>query len=130
MEQAQETRQETKIGWVMGGWVFLAFAVVGLALPIIPQVPFAIAAAYCFSKGSPKLHKWILDHKVLGPPVKDWENHRVLRPKLKAISSVALLVGAGLSVYVLREHALWMRITTPAIMIACLVFVLTRKSHP
>lgn len=114
----------------MGGWVFLAFAVVGLALPIIPQVPFAIAAAYCFSKGSPKLHKWILDHKVLGPPVKDWENHRVLRPKLKASSSVALLVGAGLSVYVLREHALWMRITTPAIMIACLVFVLTRKSHP
>jgi len=119
-----------KAGWLVGGWVLLALAMVGLALPVIPQVPFAIAAAYCFSKGSPKLHRWMLNHKTMGPPIRDWEQHRVLRPKLKAISTVALVVGAGLSVYFLREQAMWLRILTPAVMLACIGFVLMQKSRP
>ena len=99
-------------------------------LPIVPQVPFAIIAAYCFSRGSPKMHKWILNHKQLGPPVKDWEEHKVVRPKLKAFSTVAMVVGASLAWYKFHEKTPWMAYTMVGIFLVCIVFVLTRKSKP
>ena len=126
----QEVNHKLRPGWIVLGWAFFVFALVGLALPVIPQVPFAIAAAYCFSKGHPRLHRWMREHKTLGPPIRDWEDHRVLRPKLKTISSLALVVGAGLSLYFLREHDAWLRVTVPALMLAGIVFVLIQKSRP
>lgn len=115
--------------WLVTGWVFLALAAVGLALPIIPQVPFAIIAAWCFSKGSRRMHTWMLRHKRLGPPIRDWEQHQVVRPKLKALSSVMMLVGAGLSFAKLhREHPV-ANIVITVVFLASIAFVLTRRSE-
>ena len=130
MELTQQSSEQLKPGWIIIGWAFFVFALVGLVLPVIPQVPFAIAAAFCFSKGHPRLHRWMRAHKTMGPPIRDWEDHRVVRPKLKWISSAALVVGAGCSVYFLREQAQWLRITVPVIMLACIAFVLAQKSRP
>jgi uncharacterized membrane protein YbaN (DUF454 family) len=116
--------------WLVAGWVFLALAAVGLALPIIPQVPFAIVAAWCFSKGSRRMHLWMLRHKQLGPPIRDWENHRVVRPKLKAMSCVMMLVGGSLSfVKHHRDYPVANGVITAAFL-ASIVFVVTRRSRP
>lgn len=48
-----------KILWVIVGCVCLAVGFVGLLLPVVPQVPFFIAAAVCFSKSSKKLEAWL-----------------------------------------------------------------------
>jgi uncharacterized protein len=110
------------------GCVALGLAVVGVFLPVVPQVPFAILAAYLFSKSSRKLHKWIRDNKYLGRPVKDWEDHRVVRPKLKIFSSLAMVGGAVLGHFTLDK--LGFSIGLDVLFAAAIVFVLTRRSKP
>lgn len=122
--------QKARIGWVAAGWVMMALALVGLVLPVVPQVPFAIAAAWCFSKGSPRLHRWITHHPKLGPPVRDWEEHGVVRPKLKILSVVMMTGGAVLGFWRLREDYFAWAVALDVAFLASIVFVATRPSAP
>ena len=115
--------------WMAGGVLFLLLAVVGLAIPIVPQIPFAIISAFCFSKGSARIHKRIRNHKRLGPPVRDWEDHRVVKPTVKALSGVAMLIGGALAWYQFHEEHQAVAFGIAAIFLCCIVFVLTRNSH-
>lgn len=112
-------------GFFLAGVVFLALAVVGVFLPIVPQVPFAILAAFFFSKSSPKLHKWIRNNRYLGPPVKHWEDDGVIRPKLKAVSTIAMVGGAAIGHF--KLDAEW-AYGLDAVFLGCILFVLTRPS--
>lgn len=107
------------------GGVFLLATLVGICVPVLPQVPFAIIAAYFFSKGNRRIHRWIRHNRHVGRPVRDWEDHRVIRPKLKAISCGAMAMAAAVSAFWL--DAPW-AIAVPAAFALAIAFVLTRKS--
>lgn len=109
---------------MIAGGVFLAAAIVGMLLPLVPQVPFAILSAYLFSKGSPRLHAWIRNSKYLGPPVTDWEDHRVVRRNLKLVSTLAMLGGAAIGHWQLTSPWHWV---LDGVLICAIVFVLTRR---
>ncbi|WP_025022471.1 DUF454 family protein [Ligilactobacillus hayakitensis] len=49
--------------WMLAS-IFFALGGIGLALPIIPQVPFFLLAIFFASKASPKFHKWIQKQKI------------------------------------------------------------------
>lgn len=110
----------------LAGVVCLGLAIVGVFLPVVPQVPFAIASAFFFSKASPRLHKWIRKNKHLGPPVVDWEDNRVVRPKLKAFSTVAMIAGAVIAYFTVK---LEFAIALSVVFVGCIIFVLTRNSR-
>ncbi len=113
--------------YMLAGGFALALAIVGIFLPVVPQVPFAILAAVLFSEGSPRIHKRIRESKHLGRAVCDWEDHRVVRPRLKAFSCVAMVAGAAVSHF--KVEMPWVLIID-ALFLAAIVFVLTRKSKP
>lgn len=50
--------------WIFLGFVFLLLGIVGLLIPVVPQVPFFLAAAFCFSKGSRRMNRWIRGTKI------------------------------------------------------------------
>jgi uncharacterized membrane protein YbaN (DUF454 family) len=118
-----------KPGWIVAGWLFLAAAVVGVFLPIIPQVPFAIVAAYFFSKGSPRLHRWVLNNEHFGAAVRDWELDRVIRPRLKLFSIAMMIGGAALAYWKFREDEPAYAIGVPIAFALASVFVATRRSR-
>lgn len=111
--------------FMIAGIAALVLAAAGLLLPVVPQVPFAILAAYFFARGSRRLHRWVIDHRHLGPPVGDWENHRVLRPKLKIFSVLSMIAGGVIGHIKLDLD--W-AIALDVIFLLCIAFVLTRKS--
>ena len=78
--------------WVAAGFVALGIGIAGIVLPLLPGVLFVILAAWCFSRGSRRWERWMLEHKYLGPMVRDWrENHSVpLRAKQIAIATMAI----------------------------------------
>lgn len=53
-----------QIIWGTLGTCTSLLTVVGILLPIVPQIPFFIATVYCFSKCSPKFKAWIEGTKL------------------------------------------------------------------
>lgn len=54
----------TKILWGLLTVTALILGIIGLALPVVPQLPFFITALFGLSKLSPKFHRWITNTKV------------------------------------------------------------------
>jgi uncharacterized membrane protein YbaN (DUF454 family) len=69
--------------WKILGFVSLGMAYVGVVTPGIPYSPFVVFAAYCFAKGSPKMHAWLYNHKLFGPFLTNWGEKRVFPQKMK-----------------------------------------------
>jgi uncharacterized membrane protein YbaN (DUF454 family) len=57
--------------------------VVGIALPLVPYLPFLLMAAFCFALSSKRLHRSLLDHETLGPPIQNWEERGAIGRKAK-----------------------------------------------
>lgn len=72
-----------KLFWNCLGFLSLGMAYVGVITPGIPYSPFVVFAAYCFSKGSERMHRWIYNHKVFGPFLTNWNTKRVFPTKMK-----------------------------------------------
>ena len=47
------------------GFAFLALAVIGALLPIMPTVPFMLLAIWCFARSSERMHQWILNLPII-----------------------------------------------------------------
>lgn len=72
-----------KVLWTIIGFLSLGMAYIGVVTPGIPYSPFVVFAAYCFSKGSERMHKWIYNHKLFGPFLTNWNEKRVFPQKMK-----------------------------------------------
>ncbi len=85
-----------KILWNILGFLSLGMAYIGVITPGIPYSPFIVFAAYCFSKGSERMHKWIYNHKLFGPFLRNWGEKRVFPTKMKyfmlAMMSLSLIL--------------------------------------
>ncbi len=82
--------------WKILGFCSLGLAYVGVITPGIPYSPFVVFAAYCFAKGSPRMHAWLYNHKLFGPFLTNWGEKRVFPLKMKyfmlAMMSSSLLI--------------------------------------
>ena len=85
-----------KVLWTTVGLLSLGMAYIGVVTPGIPYSPFVVFAAYCFSKGSERMHKWIYNHKLFGPFLTNWGEKRVFPLKMKffmlAMMSTSLII--------------------------------------
>ncbi len=74
----------------------LVMTFVGLVVPGIPTVPFLFASSYYLARSSQSLHKRLLESRLLGQVLRDWETHRAMslrsKWKLAGITLVIVLV--------------------------------------
>lgn len=69
--------------WMSLGFLFLGVAYIGVIVPGIPWSTPCLIAAYCFGKSSERFHNYMLNHKLFGPLIKDWSQHKVYPTKVK-----------------------------------------------
>jgi uncharacterized membrane protein YbaN (DUF454 family) len=92
-----------KLFWNTLGFVCLGLAYVGVIMPGFPYSIWVVAAAYCFSKGSERMHRWLMNHRLFGPFLTNWGEKRVFPTKMKwfMISmmslSLALMYNSGVA---------------------------------
>jgi uncharacterized membrane protein YbaN (DUF454 family) len=81
-----------KLVWLSLGFLFTGIAYIGIFVPLLPTTTFALAAAFCFAKSSDRFQQWILNHKVFGKVIRNWNERKVYPTKAKYImvSSMAL----------------------------------------
>lgn len=81
------------------GIIALALGVLGIVVPGLPTTPFILLAAACFSRASPRLHRWLVESPHLGPLVSDWERHRSLPLAVKWISTLMMAAMVSVSLW-------------------------------
>jgi hypothetical protein len=79
-----------RVFWICLGALSVALGVIGAALPLLPTVPFLLLAAFSFARSSPALHRWLLAHPRLGPPIRDWQTTGAIRRRVKWLSTASL----------------------------------------
>ena len=118
-----------KLGYFIVGWVSLFLGVLGIVLPLLPTTPFVLLSAFCFSKSSKRFHLWLLNHKLFGPLVTDWQRHGVIQLKAKILATISMLVMVSVSLYFVNIPLLYVGIIL--LSISCvLVFIWSRPSKP
>ena len=98
------------------GFLFLAIAVLGVFLPLLPATPFVLLAAACFARSSEKWHRWMLANNTFGPMIRNWEQNRCISCRVKVIAIASMIVVGGFSIF----HA----VESPAARIAGSLFVM------
>lgn len=111
------------------GWTCVALGAAGLFVPLLPTTPFLLVAAWCFDRASPRVHAWLLEQPALGPLIRDWQAHGVVRPSTKWIAT-ALLLGFA-AIPVLRgDTPAWALGAMGVVIASVLAFLWSRPSRP
>jgi uncharacterized membrane protein YbaN (DUF454 family) len=111
------------------GLLCTGLGLLGLAVPLLPTTPFLLVAAYCFSRGSPRLHRRLLDAPVLGQLLADWERHGAIRPRAKWLASATLLLATAWPVASGRVPTPLLPLVA-AVVLGVLWFLWTRPALP
>ncbi|MCC7321357.1 MAG: YbaN family protein [Rubellimicrobium sp.] len=114
--------------WLALGVVALVVGIIGIAVPLLPTTPLLLLAALSFGRSSPRLARWLLRHPRLGPPIRDWRAHGVIRPGAKRLVLLAVALSLGGSAAL---GIRWWALAVQAVILGLvLAFVLTRPGTP
>jgi len=91
--------------WLAGS-LSLALGLLGVLLPGLPTTPFVLLAAACYAKASPRLHHWMLNHRWIGPMLRDWERDRSLTRRSKVVAVGSMLLMVSLSIWSFRGRVI------------------------
>ena len=117
-----------RIAYLVVGHLSLVLGVTGVILPVLPGVVFLIGAAACYARGSMRFYNWLLAHKWLGPPVRDWEEHRAMTVGAKVVSIAMLMGGIAISI-VFFVNLLWVRVMLALMALGLSTFILFIKTR-
>ena len=68
---------------IVAGHVSVALGVAGLFLPLLPTTPFLLLAAACYVRSSERHHRRLMESRVFGPILRDWEEKRAVPLRAK-----------------------------------------------
>ena len=103
------------------GIAALLLGALGVLLPVLPTTPFVLLAAACFARSSERFHRHLLAHRIAGPIVREWEQHRSMPPGVKPWAFA--LMGLSFGVSLLLVPSPWHRVMLLAIASVLVVFL-------
>ena len=74
----------------IAGALAVLLGILGLFLPLLPTTPFLLLASWCFARGSDRLHRWLLSHRVFGEYLRNFEAGRGIPLKAKILATLML----------------------------------------
>jgi uncharacterized membrane protein YbaN (DUF454 family) len=122
----------TRWVWWLLAYASLGIGIVGIFVPVLPTTVFVLLSAYAAARGSTRLHRWLLRHRVFGPAIVDWQAHGAVSRRAKWSATLAMLGCALILLAIMTRfpaHRWWMT----ALPIACMAIVgfwLWRRPEP
>ena len=81
------------------GSFFVCLGFIGIIIPGIPTTPFLLLSAWFFSKSSSFLENWLINHKLFGPLIRDWNEHKSISRKSKIVAVIIIIPTFAFSIY-------------------------------
>lgn len=110
--------------WAGLGLACVAFGAAGIFLPLLPTVPFMLLAAFFFARSSERLHGWLLEHRVFGPPIVEWNEKGAINPIGKRYATLSILLVFLISVALSLKPTLLL--IQGVILLGVLIFIWSR----
>ena len=110
--------------WLCLGLLCVGLAAIGAVLPLLPTTVFLLIAAYAFARSSPRLHSWLLEHKLFGALIRDWQERGAIAKRAKAVAVLSMILVLGLSAVL--KAPVWVIGLQAVILSSVAVFILTR----
>lgn len=83
-----------RVLYVIGGTASLVLAILGIIVPGLPVTPLALLSAFLYAKSSPRLYNWLLNNKILGPRIKNYQRRKGItrRGKVGVLAFMSIMV--------------------------------------
>lgn len=120
MEQLSNWR---RLLWISLGSISLVIGAIGIIVPILPTTPLIILAAFCFGKGSPALHHWLITNRYFGHYIKDYQDGKGVPLRIKF--SAVILVWTSVLFSLLVIPLIAVKIFMGALAIFLTIFIFT-----
>jgi uncharacterized membrane protein YbaN (DUF454 family) len=116
-----------KILFIAAGIVCLALGTIGAFLPVLPTVVFYLLAAAAFARSSERLYAWIMNHRFIGPLIRDYRRYRAVPARSKVIALVFLWLTIGSSA-VFAVESWWLRALLALIAVGVTAHILSLRT--
>ena len=80
------------------GCISLVLGTIGIAVPLLPTTPFLLLSAYAFGKSSERCSCFILNNKIFGKYIRDYQEKKgiTLKNKINALLLLTLSIGSSI----------------------------------
>lgn len=100
--------------WRVLAILFMVLGLLGVVLPVVPTVPFLLAAAWAGGRGWPALEQWLLGHPRYGEPIRQWRSGGVVSRRAKWAATLMMACSAILLQFLAGPLAL--KVGVPVVM--------------
>ena len=121
-DPATSRRSRFRWAWWLLAYASLGTGIVGIFVPGLPTTVFILIAAYAASRGSDRLHRYLLQHPGFGPMIRDWQAHGAVSRRAKWAATLMMAASASILLAIMLSvggHRWWMA----ALPIACMAVV-------
>ena len=92
----------------MVGVLAVFLGLLGIFLPLLPTTPFLLLAAACFARGSVRMHQWLINHRLFGDYLRNFQEGRGIPARAKVFALVMMWSSLGYAGW--RTDQLWLRL--------------------
>lgn len=108
------------------GTIFVGIGIAGIFLPLLPATPFLLLASACYVRGSERLHAWLMNHRLMGPYLRNFKEHRAMPMGAKLGTIAVLWISIGFSVAAVDQ--LGVRVTLIVIASCTTAYILRMRT--
>ncbi len=85
--------------FVAAGLVAVGLGIVGYIVPGMPGTVFFLIATWFFGQSSPRFYNWVLNHRVIGPLIRDYRAGKGIPGWVKWYASAMIIGFSAFSVW-------------------------------
>lgn len=123
-----QTTSRTSFLWLLLAWLCLAIGLVAIVIPGLPTTVFILISAYAASRGSPRLHRWLCDHRLFGPMIRNWENGHCISRKAKNCAALTMLLCFVIMLLTVKQ--IWITLFAGFCMAGVIAWMWSRPESP
>ncbi|CAN7738970.1 MULTISPECIES: YbaN family protein [unclassified Variovorax] len=113
--------------WRVLALVLVALGLLGVFLPVLPTVPFLLAAAWAGGRGWPALEHWLLDHPRYGESIRRWRQEGAVSRRAKWAASWMMFFSTA--VLLVTNAPIVVKVAAPLLM-AVIAIWLWKRPEP
>ena len=119
------TAYTLRAGYFVLGILMLVLAFIGALLPLMPTTIFLILAVWCFTRSSPRLEAWVLNHRTFGPTLRAWRDQGAISMRAKAMALTGM-AGGYVVFYLAAGPGIWLALFVGLVIGGCAYYVGSR----